>query len=220
MEHGSLDCYGNYHQGRVNVALLLRVLELRFPHQPDEHQLPVKATDTDGDLLTDTEELTAGYNLHNPDQDNDLTPDGIELARQCAEVIDALPVYEPDTPGINEVYKADFMQRGIEYCGVCGVSVNMGYWQVINPKLGLSIEVPVIVCHYMEHGSFSHSGDVHGLGRIDVALLAKILEMPCRCGDLGTIYAPGDLDRDCKVDLADFAELADKWLQNAGPSQD
>jgi hypothetical protein len=214
MEHGSFSYAGDIHTGRIDVPVLMRALELRFPGEPDEHQLPVSESDLDGDLLTDNEELAAGYNLYAADQDSDLTPDGIELAKQCGEVIDALPVHEPNTPGSSEPYKVSFMQRGIELCDICGESVNMGYWQVINPSLDLSIEVPDIMCHYMKHGSFSYSGDIHGKGRIDVPLLAKILEMPRQCGDLGTVYLPGDLNKDCKIDLKDLAEFAQKWLDN------
>jgi len=214
MEHGSFSYQGDVHKGRLDVAALLRALEVRFPYDPNEHQLPVAGDDLDGDLLTDNEELAAGYNLYNADQDDDLTPDGIELAKQCAEAIDALPVYEPNVPDINEPYKVSFLQRGLEWCEICGELVNMGYWRVVNPNLALSIEVPDIVCHYMEHGSFSYSGDVHGKGRIDVALLVKILEMPRRCGDLGTIYLPADLNKDCKVDITDLAEFIQKWLDS------
>ena len=219
MEHGSFDCYGTDHRGRVDIARLLRVLELRYPYEPNEHQLSLDNNDLDGDLLTDNEELTAGYNLYDSDQDNDLVPDGIELAKQCAEAFDGLPIYDPNTTGVNEPYKASFMQRGIERCDICGETVNMGYWVVINPKLGLSIEVPVIVRHYMGHGSFSYSGDTHGKGRIEVALLVKILEMPRRCGDLGTMYLPGDLNKDCKVDIEDLAEFIEKWLEGQTPSE-
>jgi len=218
MEQGSFGYAGSLYKGRTDVPLLMRVLGLRFPQEPDEHQLLAAGDDLDGDLLTDNEELAAGYNLYNADQDNNLVPDGIELANQCAEIIEALPVYEPNAPGVEELYKASFMQRGIELCEICGHSANMGYWQVINPKLGLSIEVPDIVCHYMRHGSFSYWGDRHGKGRIDVALLAKILEMPRRCGDLGTIFAPADLNQDCKTDLADLAKLAEKWLNSTEPN--
>ena len=218
MEHGSFSYDGDVQRGRIDVPALMRALELRFPGEPDEHQLPVSANDLDGDLLTDNEELAAGYNLYDADQDQDLMPDGIDLARQCAEVIEALPVHEPNAPGVNELYKASFMQRGIELCGICGESVNMGYWQVINPQIHYSIEVPDIVCHYMRHGSFSYSGNLHGKGRIDVALLARILEMPRRCGDLGTIFAPADLNQDCKIDLADLAKLAENWLNSTDPN--
>jgi hypothetical protein len=220
LEHGSFSYAGNVHNGRVDIAALARVLELRFPYDPNDHQLAVAGDDLDGDLLTDNEELAAGYNLYDADQDQDLVPDGIELAKQCAEVVDALPIYEPDTPDVNEVHKVNYFQRGIEHCHICGKSLNMGYWMVINPKLGLSIEVPDILCHYMEHGSFSHSGDVHGKGRIDVPLLVKVLQMPRRCGDLGTIYPPGDSNRDCRLNFTDIAELANKWLDSTDPDQD
>ena len=219
MEHGSFSYQGDVHKGRLDVAALLRTLEVRFPYDPNGHQLPVANDDLDGDLLTDSEELAAGYNLYNADQDDELTPDGIELAKQCAEVIDALPVYEPNMADVNEPYKVSFLQRGLEWCEICGESVNMGYWQIVNPNLALSIDVPEIVSHYMEHGSFSYSGDVHGKGRIDVALLAKILEMPRRCGDLGTIYLPSDLNKDCKVDISDLAEFIQTWLEITDQNQ-
>lgn len=219
MEHGSFDCYGDDHSGRVDIARLMRVLELRYPYDPNEHQLALNSDDFDGDFLTDIEELAAGHNLHNADQDDDITPDGIELAKQCAEIIDYLPVYEPNTHGVNELYKEKFFQRGLEYCDICGQSYNMGYWKVISPKLSLSIEVPEIVLHYLGHGSFSYAGDVHEKGRIDVALLVKVLQMPRRCGDLGTIYLPSDLNKDCQVNFADFGELAEKWLECTDPSE-
>jgi len=220
MEHGSFSYAGDEHNGRLDVAALLRALEIRYPCDPNEHQLPIDGNDLDGDLLTDSEELAAGYNLYDADQDNDITPDGIELATQCVEVIDALPIRDPNGPDITySLYKENFLQRGLEYCEVCGQTVNMGYWQVINSKLGLSIEVPVIVCHYMEHGSLSYSGDLHGKGRIDVPLLVKILEMPRRCGDLGTIYLPGDLNEDCQVNSDDFVELIERWLESTDPNE-
>ncbi|GAI36544.1 unnamed protein product, partial [marine sediment metagenome] len=146
--------------------------------------------------------------------------DGIELARQCAEVISELPVLDPNGPEVlYSVYKESFLQRGLETCEVCGVTVNMGYWKITNAKLDQSIEVPEILNHYMEHGSFSYSGDVHEKGRIDVAVLVKILEMPRRCGDLGTIYLPGDLNEDCRVDIDDLAAFVERWLEHTDPNQ-
>jgi len=215
MEHGSFDCLGDTHQGRVDITRLLRVLELRFPYEPNEHQLSIQESDLDEDFLADSEELVAGYNLYDADQNGTIVPDGIELAKQCAEVIEALPIFDPNGPEVNAIHKVDFLQRGLELCEVCGESVNMGYCQITNLKLGLSIEVPYIVSHYMRHGSFSYSGNVHGKGRINVPLLAKILEMPSRCGDLGTVYNPIDLNKDCKVDLEDFVEFVEKWLQDS-----
>ncbi|MGD2094384.1 MAG: hypothetical protein PVH77_05185 [Phycisphaerales bacterium] len=220
LEHGSFGYHGDVHEGRLDVAALLRALGVRFPYDPNEHQLAVVENDLDGDLLADSEELAAGYNLYNADQDNDLVADGIELARQCYEVIDTLPVPDPNGPEIMyTLYKEDFLQRGLEQCEICGQSVNMGYCRIVNSKLGLYIEVPYIVCHYMEHGSFSYSGDVHGEGRIDVALLTKILEMPRRCGDLGTIYLPADLNNDCQVNIDDMVEFIEQWLDFSDPNQ-
>jgi len=220
MEHGSFGYKGDEHTGRLGVAALLRALELRFPYDPNEHRLALDGNDLDRDLLTDDEELAAGYNLYNADQDEDLTADGVELARQCAEVINELPVLDPNVPEVlYSVYKESFLQRGLETCEVCGVTVNMGYWKITNAKLDQSIEVPEIINHYMEHGSFSYWGDVHEKGRIDVALLVKILEMPRRCGDLGTIYPPGDLNQDCRVDIDDLTVFFEQWLEHTDPNQ-
>jgi len=212
MEHGSFDCFGDVHGGRVDIARLLRTLEMRYPEDPNEHQLAV-TDDLDGDLMTDSEELTAGFNLYDADQDDDLTDDGIELARQCAEVVDALPVFDPNGPEVNAIYKVNYLQRGLESCETCGLAVNMGYWEITNLKLGLSIDVPVLALHYMEHGSFSYAGNVHEKSRIDLPGLVKILEMPRRCGDLGTLYSPADLNRDCQVDSDDFVIFTEQWLQ-------
>ena len=217
MEHGTFDCLGDIHNGRVDIARLLRVIEQRFPYDPNEHQLAVDTSDQDGDLLTDNEELAAGYNVYNADQNENLIPDGIELARQCAEIIETLPVFEQDKPIETEVYKVSYIQRGIENCDICGQSVNMGYWLIVNPSLDLSIEVPEIIIHYMQHGSFSFAGDVHGTGRIDIAKLNKILEMPRRCGDLGTIYNPLDINKDCKVDIEDASAFIEQWLEDCEP---
>lgn len=219
MEHGSFNCLGDVHHGRVDVPRLLRVVELRYPLDPNDHRLALDGGDLDGDLLKDAEELAAGYNLYSADQDDDLTTDGIELAGQCAEVIDALPVFDPNGPEVQALHKVSFMQRGLESCDICGTTVNMGYWQVTNLKLGLFIDVPVLALHYMGHGSFSYAGDVHGKGRMDVTLLVRILEMPRRCGDLGTIYLLTDLNRDCRVDSTDFLEFIERWLQDAEPGR-
>jgi hypothetical protein len=218
MEHGSFDCFGDVHKGRIDIARLLRTLEIRYPYDPNEHQLAV-ADDLDGDFMRDSEELAAGYNLYDADQDDDLTADGIELAKQCAEAVDALPEFDPNGSEVHAIYKVNYFQRGIENCSICGGTVNMGYWQITNLKLGLSIDVPVLALHYMEHGSFSYDGDVHVNSRIDLPALVKILEMPRRCGDLGTIYWPADLNRDCKVDSEDFALFTEQWLQNIDSNQ-
>jgi len=230
MGHGSFSYDGTTNTGRTNVPLLLRTIELRFPYDPNAHQLPVDANDLDEDFLADSEELKAGYNLHDPDQDNTLIPDGIELARQCAAVVNQLPEYYlggSDPP--KETYKMEHALDGLEQCDICGQWIHMGGWEIVNPKLGLHYPdsndpldgtfLPDLALHYMRHGSFNCFGDDHS-GRVDIPLLAKVLEMPRRCGNLGTLYLPADLNEDCRVNFADFIELADKWLESTDPSQD
>ena len=211
MEHGSFDCFGDIHTGRVDIPRLLRTLELRYPEDSNEHQTPVR-DDLDGDFISDSEELQLGFNLYDADQDDDLTPDGIELARQCAEVVDALPVFDPNGPEVHAIYKVNHLQRGLENCDTCGQAVNMGYWEITNLRLGLSMEVPELALHYLQHGSFNYSGNVHETGKIDLPQMVKLLEMPKRCGDLGTIYEPADLNRDCRVDAIDFILFTERWL--------
>jgi hypothetical protein len=220
MEHGSFSYAASHHNGRPNIAELLRVVELQYPYDPNEHMLAVDGNDLDGDMLTDVEELACGYDLRDSDQDGDLLPDGIELAHQCCEVIELLPEYsgEPGSVPPKVVYKEKYWLRGLEECHICGEAVNMGYWIIVNPILGEQMEVPEISRHYMEHGSFCYSGDVHGKGRLDVALLVRLLEMPRKCGDLGTIFLPGDLNRDCKEDFGDVAEFGQMWLASTDPS--
>jgi len=233
MEHGTFSYAGSVNNGRCDIPLLLRTLERRFPNDPNEHQLPLDfpdpcnpeqnlaldANDYDNDLLSDTEELNAGYNLYNPDQDEDLTPDGIELARQCVAAIDALPIYDPFSGELepNEPYKEFWFMHGLELCEICGQVVNMGYWRIVIPDVDLSMVVYDITCHYMSHGSFSWWGDFNPAGRIDVPLMVKILGIPTKCGDLGTIYLPGDYNRDCRQDFDDLAEFTDNWLKTTNP---
>ncbi|UCG46632.1 MAG: hypothetical protein JSU94_14125, partial [Phycisphaerales bacterium] len=125
--------------------------------------------------------------------------------------------YSADAP--EYLHKQNFFQKGIEECHICGMYVNMGFWKVVNPALEAEIDVPDIVCHYMTHGSFSYSGDIHGKGRIDVPALLNVLEMPRRCGHLGALYLPGDYNKDCKEDFKDLAHFADKWLDSTDPNQ-
>ena len=230
LQHGSFSYAGELRKGRLDVARLLRVLEVRYPDRPDDHQLPLDdpagsgdpvdpdTTDQDGDWLADSEELAIASNLHDADQNDNLVPDGIDLARRCAEIIDRLPTLDPDSPDAKGLYKESFMMRGLEWCEICGESVNMGFWRIRNSASGMALDVYEIVRHHMEHGSFSYRGSLSGAGRADVAALAKILELPARCGDVGTVYPPGDLNADCKVDFGDVAELAERWLNSTDPA--
>ncbi|MHB9071307.1 MAG: hypothetical protein ACYC54_13185 [Sedimentisphaerales bacterium] len=43
---------------------------------------------------------------------------------------------------------------------------------------------------------------------------------PLVCGDAGTVYLPGDLEPDCKIDFKDFAAFAQDWLECTDPAQE
>ncbi len=220
MAHGSLTYLGDDHQGRAEVLRLMRVLEMTLPYEPDEHDLPPAGSDTDFDRLTDLEEIKALSNLYDPDQNLNLIPDGVETARRCSGVIDELPRYDasdviPDA--MKETYVIDHPMKGLENCLICGLQVNMGYLEIVNPGQGTSMEVPYIAKHYLEHGCFEFAGDVHGRGRAMVNPLLQILEFPRQCGDLGTVYLPADSNRNCVIDMNDLAGLTRQWLSDTQP---
>ncbi len=231
MQHGSFDYWGDVHgQGRSQMAALLRILEIRFPFERDDHLLPLadasKASraksagpaDLDGDFLADSEEADATLNPCDPDQNRNLLPDGIDLGKRTAEIINQLPTFEMNAPTNGTLYKVSHMLRGIESCGICGKMVNMGFYRVVNTAKGAQIDVPVIALHFLEHGSFSYWGDVHSQGRTEVAALLDALELPGRCGDPGVPYRSGDLNGDCRIDIQDLEELVAQWLEETEPT--
>ena len=186
MEHGSFSYTSDLHRGRVDVPLLVRILELHYPEEPNEHQLVPEPIDLDNDFITDAEELGLGLNPYECDQNRNLTTDGVELARICAQAIEDLPTYNgwddlgivPTTP-----YKIFMAMLGLESCDICGQTMNMGFYEVINPTLGTSTQVPVMAVHNMQHGCFDYSGSTNQ-GRVELVSLLKILEMDETCGDL------------------------------------
>lgn len=227
MEHGSFTYGGDVHNGRLDVPALLRALELRYPYDPNDHQLPLYTDDLDGDLLDDNEELSAGTDLYDADQDDDLTPDGIELAKSCVAVIGDLPLEHQAEP--NQTYRVCHELDGLEQCDICGQWIHMGGCAIVNPKLDLTYPdvndpldptfLPDLALHYMEHGSFSCAGSIH-TGRVNVSRLLKVLEMPRRCGHLPALYLPGDFNKDCIANFLDFAAFAQRWLECTDPNDD
>ncbi|MBN2272599.1 MAG: hypothetical protein JXN61_18445, partial [Sedimentisphaerales bacterium] len=125
---------------------------------PDVHQLPV-AHDSDGDLLADAEEATLAYLEFERDQNRNDILDGAELAQLCAADINDLPLEGEALPG--ETYKVEHWTFGMEYCDQCGMPINMGFLEVVNPARALTASCSFIALHYMEHGSFSYAGTEH-----------------------------------------------------------
>jgi len=104
----------------------------------DAHQIVV-APDADKDFLTDQAELAIGYRPFRPDQNGNTFADGIELAVRCGAAIAQLPAADANDPA--RIHKTEKPLRGIEICEICGETVNMGQWRIVNPAQGLSMDV-------------------------------------------------------------------------------
>jgi len=194
MEHGGFPWEGGYlfgGQGRVDPRQLKAVLT----GEGDGHLLHV-SLDADGDLMADQEELDLHRKPYEPDENGNQILDGVELAKETAAEISALPGPSPSS----QIHRLDFQLKGLERCDICGENVNMGHLTVVNPVAKLYVRVPYISLHYMEHGSFSYAGDVHGAGRPDVKLLLEALHS---AGPAHMLPVPGDADGD---GLADYQE--------------
>lgn len=140
--------------------------------QSDPHLPPLNQyEDSDLDYLTDTEENILSTNPFDPDEDKNKIPDGIDLAKYLANLIENLPY----SPSSNKVYAIPHMAFGLETCNVCGEQVNMGFLQIVNPMENYEVNIPFIVIHYLEHGSFSYSGSIHN-GKVKPPVLKTVLE--------------------------------------------
>jgi len=162
LSHGSFSYDGTEHDGRIDFNHLGEVLR-------DAHLFQID-NDRDEDFLSDLEEIAIGTPPQNPDVNGNWVKDGIDLAYETFSIIDNLP----QGPLPDEVYRIEHLTYGIEVCSVCGEMVNMGFVQIVNPQMGLEINLPYIALHYMEHGGYSYTGDVHE-GRVNVYLLRKVL---------------------------------------------
>jgi len=181
-------------------------------YTPDPHELPV-SQDADGDLLADAEETAINYDVSDPDQNGNLIPDGVELAKLCGTDINDLP-WESEITDPNQPYKWWTPQFGVETCDICGESIVMGPGGVVNPRLGKSVQFPFLMTlHYMQHGSFSyaaHYGSSPVQGRVDVAGLVEALELPLPY-DPTAHQLPVEDDTDGDL-LADSEEKALSYL--------
>jgi hypothetical protein len=204
LEHGSFSYSGSVHSGRVAPPRL----QVALSGQGDDHFIRVLA-DTDQDRLSDQEEQDLKTDPQNPDEDQDGIVDGLELARDLAAEISALPT----APTTMSVYRRDFELKGLERCAGCGETVNMGHLTVCNPQAELYAKLPYIALHYLEHGNFSFAGDVHGLGRADVKLLADALRSP---GPSHLRKVRDDTDSDGLKDREEDYFKTDKTIADTG----
>ncbi|MCR4439560.1 MAG: FlgD immunoglobulin-like domain containing protein [bacterium] len=156
----------------------------------DAHWLPLASgLDRNGNYLLDrVEEGLLG-----------LAPDttASSLARMVMQKIAALP--QGQTPG--GIYIEHFPQYGLEKCSICGADVNMGFVLISNDNLKEAITLPYMALHYLEHGSFSFSGELHQ-GRVHLLRLLRVLGLSDRVHVL-QVEPSADGDDDGLVDAAE-----------------
>ncbi|MCK4415136.1 MAG: hypothetical protein KAY32_16515 [Candidatus Eisenbacteria sp.] len=133
----------------------------------DSHWLSVE-DDQDQDYISVAEEIIRGTNWELPDSDGNLILDGVQTAYSLKQLIASPP------PGVDVT---DYLQFGLETCNICEETVNMGFVRITHAQRGLSIDLPYIALHYLEHGSLWFDGSIHS-GRADLKALKEIL-FPC-----------------------------------------
>lgn len=165
MKCGGFGFEGSINKGTVDARVVKTVLQ----SDGSAHQLPIEF-DEDHDGLTDQLETRFGSQAGNPDSDGDGVRDGAQLARQHWKEIEALPHAPSSGP-----YRIEHKQRGIETCERCGLEVNMGYVEIINPAESFRVELPYLSLHYLQHGSFAARGSTHSHELFDPRTLDCVL---------------------------------------------
>ncbi|HKK72128.1 MAG TPA: FlgD immunoglobulin-like domain containing protein [Candidatus Krumholzibacteria bacterium] len=150
----------------------------------DPHRLPAP-DDLDGDHASVAEEILAGTDWERRDTDDDTVVDGVQIA----QLLDAL--VESPPPGVMVTHHP---QRGMETCPHCGATVNMGFVTVMHAQRELTIDLPYIALHYLEHGSLGFEGSIHA-GRVDLDAAKRIL-FPCDAPHLLPLQFGDDGDED------------------------
>lgn len=206
LEHGGFSYSGSVHTGRINPPLLKTICNsIGFAHFLNRSNY----TDNDLDGLDDYEEEPFSLNPQNPDSNSNGIVDGIELARNLLQQVKNLPrAASIETGPKDQPFVIEHPMDGYEICPVCGEPVTMDYWLVHNPTNKLSITIPSMALHYLEHGGFCWEGGnlFNGLGRIYPLQLKAVLE---GIGDGHILPAPNDNDCDgiCDIEESLFGFL-------------
>jgi len=200
-EHGGFSYAGDVHGfDRAEVTLLMDALHSKGP----SHRLAVPG-DADGDVLTDPEEKHFKTDPGSADTDGDGVPDGFCLAREQWRAVQALP----RTVG-RTTHAVDYVMKGLVKCDVCGQSINMGYVEVVNPARHLTLEIPYLTLHFMEHGSFLPSPGK----RLDpIALDAILRPVVVVASESGRVSLCWLGQAGCTYRIESAAELGGPWEQ-------
>lgn len=191
LEHGSIGYDGDVHEaGRVDIDGLKRVL---FPSNPAHYNIRYVGSDLDSDLLGDDEEPLLDTEKTDPDTDDDSLEDAPQVAERLLSAISTLPrEIMTDVP-----YIVDHVERGLETCALCGDLMDMGFLEIVNPLEGFTLELPYIALHYLAHGSFGASGDVHS----NADMLPSVIDMVLTsAGGAHRLPVEGDADSDGLTD--------------------
>lgn len=166
LEHGSLSFDGTLHAGRVDLDVLKQIL---LPVD-SAHLLPWHEPDADSDGLVAAEELLLGTDPGDPDSDGDSLADGPQMAETLVSQIAALPrEVMPDRP-----YLLEGLMDGVEQCEVCGITLNMGHAELVNPLEQVSVQVPFVALHTLAHGGLVYDGS-YNEGRLLPTVLRTVL---------------------------------------------
>ncbi|HNV00565.1 MAG TPA: hypothetical protein PKK20_11550 [Verrucomicrobiota bacterium] len=145
LRHGSL---GNGDGGRLNP----RLIHLALEGDGGSHAVIV-AGDSDRDGLLDSEERALGTDPERPDTNGDGIVDGAEAARSAFRRIGELP----REATAREPYALHAEADCYVPCEICGVDVNCGFVELVQPWAELRITLSYRLLHFMEHGSFAAS---------------------------------------------------------------
>jgi len=194
LEHGSLSFDGDLHAGRVDLDTLKRIL---MPYDPD-HLLPWYNLDPDVDGLLTAEESLIGSDPENPDSDGDTVPDGPQYAEALLPLIGQLP----RTPHEDRPYMIENWMDGVEQCEVCGITLNMGHADFVNPIEGFSVRMPFVALHTIGCAGFAYDASYNGHWRVLPIALKNVLT-----GDGTSHWLPvdGDTDGDGMTDAEETA---------------
>ncbi len=133
--------------------------------ETDVHWIALEK-DVDQDYLKDEWEDHFLLNPSKRDTDRNGVPDGPQLAKSMWNSIQS----HPDCVEVNlrEMF-------GLYTCSKCGMTVNMGYVEIINPQKDKSICVDFLALHFMEHGSFAYEAEEGINGVVNPVELDSVL---------------------------------------------
>lgn len=145
LRHGS---FGDGDARRINP----RLVAIALRGDGASHHVSV-AGDSDADGLRDPEETALGTRPDIPDTNGDGVLDGVAAARSAFARIRDLP----RQPQHDQPYALHAEADCYAPCPVCGVDVNCGHVELVQPRIESRLTLTYRLLHFLEHGSFAAS---------------------------------------------------------------